>query len=53
MFLIANIYVTLSSDSKLKIKENYYKTLSRNEILRYENIVNERRNIYFQYWNIA
>lgn len=48
MFLVANVYVTLSSDTKLKIKENYYKTLSQNEILRYENIVNERRNIYFQ-----
>ena len=53
MFLIANIYVTLSSDSKLKIKENYYKTLSRNEILRYENIVNERRNIYFQGYGLG
>lgn len=48
MFLVANVYVTLSGDTKLKIKENYYKTLSQNEILRYENIVNERRNIYFQ-----
>jgi uncharacterized membrane protein YkgB len=48
MFLVANVYVTLSGDTKLKTKENFYKTLSQNEILRYENIVNERRNIYFQ-----
>ena len=48
MFMVANVYVTLSGDTKLKIKENFYKTLSQNEILRYENIVNERRNIYFQ-----
>lgn len=48
MFMVANVYVTLSGDTKLKTKENFYKTLSQNEILRYENIVNERRNIYFQ-----
>jgi len=53
MFLVANVYVTLSSDTKLKIKENYYKTLSQNEILRYENIVNERRNIYFQGYGLG
>lgn len=46
VFLVANIYISLSAD-KTKHKQEFYDTLSAELKTKYENIVIERRNIYF------
>jgi len=45
--LVANVYFTIAID-KSSIKENFYKTLNDKEISIYENIIAERKNIYFK-----
>jgi uncharacterized membrane protein YkgB len=47
VLLVANLYVTFSAD-KTHFKDQFYKTLSEEQISRYENIIKERRNIYLQ-----
>lgn len=47
VFLIANLYVTFTAD-KTTDKEALYKTLDKDDIIRYESIVKERRNVYLQ-----
>lgn len=47
IFLIANIFVMINVD-KDKLKQNFIKLLNYNQKKLYENLINERRNIYFQ-----
>jgi len=52
MFLIANLYVTFTAD-KTKQKNDFYNTLSRDKIEKYESIINERRGIYFKGYGLG
>jgi len=52
VFLIANLYVTFTVD-KTADKDALYNTLDKEEIVRYEDIVKERRNIYFQGYGLG
>ena len=47
VLLVANLYVTFSAD-KTHFKDEFYKTLSEEQINRYEKIIKERRDIYLQ-----
>ena len=47
VFLVANLYVTFTAD-KGKLKDNLYKTLSKEQINQYEEIVRERRDLYLK-----
>ena len=47
VFLIANIYTMLSCSSSKKDKQNFKNVLNINQQQIYENIIKERRNIYF------
>jgi len=52
VFLIANLYVTFTAD-KTSGKDALYNTLDKNDIVRYEAIVKERRNIYLQGYGLG
>ena len=52
VFLIANLYVTFTID-KTRMKDKFYKTLSKEDIARYENIIKERRDIYLQGYGLG
>lgn len=47
VFLVANIFVSYKCDNGNQKKE-FYKTLTKNLITKYEDIVEERRRIYFE-----
>ena len=46
-FLVADLYLALTAD-KGELKQRFMATLSDKEQERYQNIINERRNIYFK-----
>jgi uncharacterized membrane protein YkgB len=52
VFLIANLYVTFTAD-KTSGKDALYDTLDKKDIVRYEAIVKERRNIYLQGYGLG
>jgi len=52
MFLIANLYVTFTAD-KTKQKDEFYNTLSKDKIEKYESIINERRVIYLKGYGLG
>jgi hypothetical protein len=52
MFLIANLYVTFTAD-KSKQKKEFYYTLSKDKIEKYESIINERRVIYLKGYGLG
>jgi len=52
VFLVANLYVTFTAD-KTSGKDALYNTLDKNDIVRYEAIVKERRNIYLQGYGLG
>lgn len=52
MFLIANLYVTFSAD-KINQKKDFYNTLSKDKIEKYESIIKERREIYFKGYGLG
>ena len=52
MFLIANLYVTFTAD-KTKQKEEFYNTLSKDKIEKYESIIKERREIYLKGYGLG
>lgn len=52
VFLIANLYVTFTAD-KTSGKDAFYDTLDKKDIVRYEAIVKERRNIYLQGYGLG
>lgn len=52
MFLIANLYVTFTAD-KTKQKQDFYNTLTKDKIEKYEGIINERRSIYLKGYGLG
>jgi len=52
MFLIANLYVTFSAD-KINQKKDFYNTLSKDKIEKYESIIKERREIYLKGYGLG
>ena len=46
-FLVANIYLSLTAD-KGEMKQSFMNTLSEDQRVRYERIIQERRDIYFK-----
>ena len=52
VFLIANLYVTFTVD-KTHMKDDFYKTLSKEDIARYEAIIKERRDIYLKGYGLG
>ena len=52
VFLVANLYVTFTAD-KTSGKDALYDTLDKKDIVRYEAIVKERRNIYLQGYGLG
>tara|TARA_B100000963_G_C22374897_1_gene557553 strand:+ start:164 stop:634 length:471 start_codon:yes stop_codon:yes gene_type:complete len=47
VFLIANIYVIFSCSNNKKIKQNFLNVLNEEQKNTYENLINERKNIYY------
>ena len=47
VFVVANLYLTFTADKTGK-KSEFYQSLSRSDIQRYEAIIKERRDIYLQ-----
>tara|TARA_B100000902_G_scaffold397890_1_gene462981 strand:- start:480 stop:956 length:477 start_codon:yes stop_codon:yes gene_type:complete len=47
IFLIANIYIMLSCSNNKKDKQDFLNVLNIKQQQTYENIINERKNIYF------
>ena len=52
VFLVANIYTAFITD-KAAGKDNFYKTLSQEQVQRYEGIVKERRDIYLKGYGVG
>jgi|TARA_Y100000816_G_scaffold288378_1_gene272850 uncharacterized membrane protein YkgB len=47
VFLIANIYVIFSCSNNKEIKQNFLNVLNEEQKNTYENLINERKNIYY------
>ena len=47
VFLIANIYTILSCTNNKKTKQDFLDVLNEKQKTTYENIINERKNIYY------
>ena len=52
VFLVANIYTAFITD-KAAGKDDFYKTLSQEQVQRYEGIVKERRDIYLKGYTVG
>ena len=52
VFLVANIYTAFITD-KAAGKDEFYKTLSQEQVQRYEGIVKERRDIYLTGYSVG
>ena len=47
VFLIANIYIIFSCSNNKEIKQNFLNVLNEEQKNTYENLINERKNIYY------
>ena len=52
VFLVANVYTAFITD-KAAGKDEFYKTLSQEQVKLYENIVRERRDIYLKGYGLG